>query len=156
MIRQRGFLTGFTNTLAPQQVYLLQLDNSKPWESLQHKVVLGLSFPDGEQGTLPRLAPLGIRTIPARHWESGVGILQDGQIQTWWTTDVGAAQSLDELRDYGLGWDGYKRTVSEFKAWSTGRSCTRANDSTCSWDQTHVTSRNVGNSYELCLHPTQL
>lgn len=29
--------------------------------------------------------------------------------------DMGAAQSLDELCDYGLGWDGYKRTASELE-----------------------------------------
>lgn len=74
VIRQSSFLSALTKTLAPQPALLPLFDNSKPQEAVQHKVVLGLSFADEDQGTLARLAPLGMRIIPARHWKSGVGV----------------------------------------------------------------------------------
>lgn len=61
-------------------------------EALQHRVVLGLSFPEEDQGTLARLAPLGIRMKLARCGESGARILQGGQMDR---TDMRAALSLE-------------------------------------------------------------
>lgn len=99
VIRERGFLSAFTNTHAPWPDDLPRLGNSKPWEVLQHKVVLGLSFPDRD--------PCQTYSLGDKDYTSQTRGKRCWCFTAWADTDlmdradVGAALSLHELHDYG-------------------------------------------------------